>query len=187
MTSTKRTLFDFESRYPSLISGVFILGIVLLLSRPSLSSWKSAVVRGCTILIPPALNVSAIAIGFLATSLSILLSLANTEIAKIMKQGGHHKRLVGFIKSGITTSFVWALMSALLTSFHFDKGGIWHYGILCIWAFFGIRSILCYYRASEILLQILMLDSPSSSVDTVPELRFDDGPSIKLDLTDEEE
>jgi hypothetical protein len=119
----------------------------------------------------------------LATSLSILLSLANTTTVKLMKQKGHHRRLIRFFRSGISISFLWALMSALLTTFHWEKGGIWRHAALCIWAYIGICSILCYYRASEMLLEILMLEHPPLS-DVVPEWPSrDDGPPLKLDLS----
>jgi hypothetical protein len=188
MTDGRKNSFDIESWYPSLIAGAIILTAVLLLSLSPLASWKPVFVRGCILLIPAALNVSVIAIGFLATALSILLSLADTRVVRILKQKGHHKRLIGFFRSGISISFFWALISALLSTFRWERGGICRYAALYVWVYTSICSVLCYYRASEILLEILMIGDVASARSTNPEWRdTDDGPHLELDFTEDKE
>lgn len=192
MSSTpKRATRHVENWYPSVISAAVTITIAVLLSLPSLRTWRPAFVRGSTALVPAALNISAIAIGFLATSLSILLSLARTKLVTTLKKTGHHRRLIGFFRRGILVSFLWALVSALLTTVNLDRGGVWRHSILYLWVFLSVCAILCYYRASDILLEILKVDAapPNSETD---ELRPEDLNPEKasfpaaLDLTEDD-
>jgi hypothetical protein len=160
-----------EDWYPSALSLVITLFSVLLLSRAKFHSWRDVIVSGCAALLPSALNISAIAIGFLATSQSILLSLSNTETIQKLKAGPHYVRLLRFLSRAISISFIWALLSAWLSTFHFGKGGLWRYGALSVWFFAGCCSIFCYYRASTLLTSILMLDSEKKAKDSIPEWR----------------
>lgn len=186
MTTIKRAICDLERWYPSVVGGLLALIVAVLLHLPSLRAWKPVFDRGATALIPAALNISAIAIGFLATSLSILLSLGGTKVAAALKSTGHHRRLVGFFRRGISVSFLWALVSALLATVDLSRGGVWRNSILYFWVFLSFWSILCYYRASEILLEVLMVDSAPPS-EVRPEWNpQDDEPPIELDLTSDD-
>lgn len=186
MSSIKRVISDVESWYPSAAAALLAILVAVLLSLERFKGWKPVFDRGATALIPAALNISAIAIGFLATSLSILLSLGGTKVAAALKATGHHRRLVGFFRRGISVSFLWALISALLATVDLTRGGVWRNSILYFWVLISFWSILCYYRASEILLEVLMVDSAPPR-DVRPEWNPEDNePPIQLDLTSDD-
>jgi hypothetical protein len=186
MTDARKNSLDLERWYPSLVSASIVVVGSGLLSLRTLRPWLPAFLHGCSTLAPSALNVSAIAIGFLATSLSILLSLAKTRVIRIMKQAGHYRRLVQFFKSGVSVSFLWAFASAVLTTIHLEKSGVWRYAVLIVWVYLGACSILCYYRTSQILLAVLLLESPEPGQPAREWKPQEIAPSAALDFTDED-
>jgi hypothetical protein len=172
---TAKHSVDFERIYPSLVSGALVAIAVSLVLFTPIRSWKDVLIKGCGTLLPSALNVSAIAVGFLATSQSLLLSLGSSRVISEMKKRGHYTRLLRFFGRAITVSFVWALVSAWLATFTLGKGGVWRYALVVAWAYLGACSVLCYYRATRILTEILLLQDETKPDDGIVEWNPDDG------------
>ena len=159
---------SFEKHYPSVLS-VLAAGLLLLaLLSPLLQGWRQTILEGCAILSPAALNISAIAVGFLATAQSILLSLNETKIVRSMQSTGHYERLLTFLRSATSNSFAWALVSAGLSTFHLAKGGLWRILAVCFWAYFSCCSILCYQRATSILSAVMREATGASQPESKP-------------------
>lgn len=63
-------------------------------------------------LLPAALNVSAIAVGFIVSAKAILLSLANSRVVKRLRERGSYKRLIQFFVSATWWGGAVTLLSA---------------------------------------------------------------------------
>ncbi len=155
---------DFEDRYPFLVSAVITFAASGLLFSRWTPSARPIILQGLLPLFAPALNISALAVGFLATSQSILFSLPDAGTKAELKRSGHYGRLQKFIKGAISSSFVWALLSAWLSTFHLAKPNVLRSLAVCVWIFTCTYSITCYYRASRILTYVLSGDEEGGTV-----------------------
>jgi hypothetical protein len=162
MSSTFSTWF--ENTYPTTLSLLSLAaGAALLAMFPKL---QPSFVSGAAKLFPSALNVGAISTGFLATSLSILLSLSGSRVFIRLREAEHDSRLIEFFSRALAVSFAWSLMSAWMTALNFGAGGVWRYGAFLVWCFLSMCAVFCYYRASRLLTAVLTAhsqDRPPSS------------------------
>ncbi len=111
----------FENVYPTVLSCLALAaGIAVFTRCPRL---QPSVIAGATQLFPSALNVGAISTGFLATSLSILLSLSGSRVFIKLREEGHDGRLIKFFSRALAVSFAWSLASAWMTALNFGAGG----------------------------------------------------------------
>ena len=149
-----------EDNYPSILSLLIVVGGLLALWKNQ--SWIKPIIEGVIKLAPSALNVSAIAMGFLATAQAILLSLADSRALIALRDSGHYPRLTRFFARALGVSFVAALLSAFLTAIRLNLGGALRYTLAGTWALFGISSLLCYYRATQLLTEILRINGSSA-------------------------
>ena len=149
-----------EDSYPTVLSFLilFLALVFLELNR----EWVKPVMAGVIKLVPAALNVSAIAVGFLATAETLLLSLTESKAPVALRRSCHHSRLLPFFARDIAASFTSALLSALLTAMRLDLGGLLRNTCVIIWAFSGFTALFCYCRASRMLSQILRINSHSA-------------------------
>lgn len=158
-----------EKHYPTVIAVLSTLAASVLFLTQSLAGWKLSFVGGCEALFTPALNVSAIATGFLATAESILLSLSTSRTVKELKRKkdlsgrSHYTRMVDFFSIALAASFSWALLSGVLATLHFKKGGWVRYSLLLIWIFASVFAICAYYRASSLLTEVLRSEDQQNS------------------------
>jgi hypothetical protein len=138
-----------EDIYPSTLSLIITISGTILLWKHQ--EWLKPTMDGVAKLAPSALNVSAIAVGFLATAQAILLSLTKSRALKVLREEGHYLRLTRFFSRALSAGFLSALSSALLTAMRLQLGGTWRYICVVIWVFSGMTALLCYYRASTML------------------------------------
>lgn len=144
-----------ENTYPTLGGLISAIAALVLLKVRFFSPCRSSILQGYGTLLPAALNISAIAVGFLATSQSILLSLSRSRAVRLMKASGHYRRLLTFLNRAISTSFLWAILTAWLSTLHLLLGGAWRLAAVCFWTYLCACSILCYYRATSILTDVM--------------------------------
>jgi hypothetical protein len=153
-----------ESNHPAVLGAVATAFVVIALCK--FSNWVDPVMKGITKLAPSALNVSAIAVGFLATSEAILLSLSRSRVVRQLQKEGHYSRLIRFFRQALSASFGFALMSALLTALRLELGGKLRYACVALWAFFGMMALISYLRSSALLSTVLRM-SAADEVSTV--------------------
>ena len=153
-----------EDNYPSTLS--FLAAVIFLSFVRYHREWLVPIVDGVTKLVPAALNVSAIAVGFLATAQALLLSLQSSRILEALRESGHYGRLVSFFTRALAASFTSAILSALLTAMRLNRGGALRYICVITWAFSCLAALLCYYRASGMLSEILRINSNAVTTDS---------------------
>ena len=154
MAQDKQSLSQrWEDNYPSVLSAMGTATGAFILVRHC--EWIQPFIGGVIKLAPSTLNVSAIAVGFLATAQALLLSLGNTKALIALKENQHYGRLTSFFARGLSASFGAALLSALLTAMHLERGGMFRYSCVVVWAFVGVTALLCYARASSLLSEVL--------------------------------
>ena len=146
---------DWESTYPSVLSAIVTLsGLIFFVRFPA---WQRPLVDGMKILFPAALNVSAIAVGFLATSQSLLLTLNDSPSMSALRSSEHYDRLLVFFSRAIGASFSVAVASALLSTVHLEKSGWLRIAVAAFWVYFSLCAVLCYVRTSRIMALILRM------------------------------
>lgn len=104
-----------------------------------------------------AINISAISIGFLMTSKSILFSIHDRKVIQLMKDAKLYDDLIGYIMSAVHCSFLFLIASTiglLISSYDY-----WYHITIGIWLFLGTGTLLCFYRVIRIFSKILRLDS----------------------------
>jgi hypothetical protein len=151
----------FENAYPTILSFfALVIGLILWVIFPG---WQHSFIAGAAKLFPSALNVGAISTGFLATSLSILLSISGSRVFRKLREAHHDARLINFFSRALAVSFMWSLMSAWMTALNFQAGGAWRRVAFLAWCFLSMCSVLCYYRASRMLTAVLVAHSQENS------------------------
>jgi MFS family permease len=163
-----------EKYYPSAVSAFAVVATSVFLWRNP--GWIHPMAEGVKTLSPSALNVGAIAVGFLATSQSLLLSLANTPPLKALKDADHYERLLKFFSNALTASFATAILSGIVSTIHLERSGGWRFLIAAVWMFGSVCAILCYVRISRLMNVILRLRDqpqvhpkiPSDSLKSLP-------------------
>lgn len=113
-------------------------------------------------LLGAAINVGAIAAGFLATCQSILLTGTESRVVKKMRGNEHFGRLLRFISNSIKCSFLLAVCSALLMICDFQKKDVLHSILAGGWLVTAFMTAFSYYRSIQILLSVLEA-APESS------------------------
>lgn len=100
-------------------------------------------------------GLSAIAVGFLATAKSILLSMNDRWVVKQLKKVGYYQRLMGYFMGAIRWSFALAALSAfgLLIDFQTDKQP--HPFSFAVWIFTLVGTGACSYRVIHLFTRIL--------------------------------
>lgn len=139
-----------ERSYPVVGSLIVTLGYLKFhdhfgfVSRPALGNLFTAVV-----------NVSAIAVGFLATAQSILFSLENKRVTQFLKSAGAFNSLIDYMMEAIHISFALAGISAFALLIDLKTPRHWHIYGFAAWLFFLCLAALDYYRIVSIFTRIL--------------------------------
>ncbi len=103
-----------------------------------------------------AITISAIAIGFIATSKAILLSIDNRRVVKFIKGvEGLYAMLIDYMMSSIHLCFISAIISAIGLLIDIKTQPSWLLIFFPFWLFFGITSLLACYRVIHIFTKIL--------------------------------
>lgn len=142
-----------EKRYPCVIG---LVAAALYLSIPAARNYHMPATLAA--LMSSVVSIGGIAIGFLATSKSILISIDEREIVKKLKQSGYYKRIILYIRAAIGWSFLLASISALALLITIEKSTpwtLWHSLGFAIWLFLAIGATLSYFRVINIFYAIL--------------------------------
>lgn len=104
------------------------------------------------------INLCAIAIGFLATAKSILITVDNKPLIADLKRTGYYKRIVRYLRGAIAWSFLLAFASAvglLLDVGHTSQWTTWHAAGVALWLALGLGTILACHRVIHIFYTLL--------------------------------
>jgi hypothetical protein len=142
----------FEKWYPVLLG---FLSLAFLPSAPWIQRNHSLVAAAISKLFSPVLNLSAIAIGFLATSQSILISLKDSAGVIKMQADGYYEIFVNFLSIATTLSFLLAIFSGLFSALDFTKLDKCHGYLQVLWLALCFVTVGSYYRAVSLLPYVL--------------------------------
>lgn len=101
------------------------------------------------------ISVAAIAVGFLATAKSILLSIDNKPIIVGLKATGHYKTLIDYLMGATLWSFILAGMSVVCFLADLRTPADWHRWVFAFWAFTIFTAGAACYRVIHIFGKIL--------------------------------
>lgn len=139
----------FERWYPysfGLAVGIAVLALRGILSLPD--TLKE--------LFPVVISISAIAVGFLATAKSILLSLEERPVICHLRQLGGYDELVKYLLTAVNWSLIASLVSAMLLLFLNQKETWWYWNAFSIWAAITTIAVLTCYRVIRLFARILI-------------------------------
>lgn len=139
-----------ERTYPALI-GLAASGTYLCLR------WTAPIPATAKDLFASIVDALAIAIGFLGTAKSILLSLQNKRVVRHLKEGGQYDDLLGYVMAAIHWSFCGAALTAV-GLFVFDPAAEpvrWHTFAFAVWVFVVSTAAAACYRVVRLLAMIL--------------------------------
>lgn len=137
----------FFERTGQCIIGLFITLIAVMFK------FKSSDFENFKDILSSAINLSAITLGFLATSMSMLISLTNDDIIARLKKYNLYGLLIKYLKSSI----YWSLSIAVISSIglFFNKGNAFSNYYFYCWIFLCSVGILSIIRVIRILMKIL--------------------------------
>jgi|GEM_PF-3752119 len=101
------------------------------------------------------LTLSAIFIGFLSTSLSIILSIDERYIVKQLKNTSQYKSLINLFLNTIRLCFVLLFISLGGLFIDFANYQIWHNKYIALWLAILLFTILSLYRIIALFAKIL--------------------------------
>lgn len=159
----------FEKFYPVFFG---LCALAFIPQAPWIIAHRSSIASATTKLFSPALNLSAIAIGFLATSQSILISLKDSASIEQMKNDGYHGLFVDFLSSATTLSFLLAVTSGVFSALDFTKLDTVHGYLQVAWLGLCFTTLSCYYRAVSLLPYVLRGTTPRCAKKTAPKVPF---------------
>jgi hypothetical protein len=102
------------------------------------------------------ISVSSIAVGFLATSKSIMLSLDKRRVIRQLKDIGVYGTLLSYLMTAVNWSFATAIFTALALFVDTSrKVPDWYPNAFAVWIFVTITAALSCYRVIRIFYKIL--------------------------------
>lgn len=138
----------FESYLPALLGAIaVILYYVLPLSQ--------SIGQGFGKLLESSITISSIAVGFLAASKSILISLDDKPVVQNLKKVGHYGRLIGFFITAIYACFFLTLFSSGLLLIEFKQLNWWKEVAIAMWIFMAVLSTVSCLRIINLFSKIL--------------------------------
>ncbi|MDE0404714.1 MAG: hypothetical protein OXI53_05320 [Nitrospira sp.] len=109
-------------------------------------------------LFPVVTSISAIAVGFLMTAQSIILSIDQRSVIKGLKQGGVYGHLVGYVVEAARWSFATTIVTGagMVLSLHVNVSDSMLSVIFTgAWIFITTTAAMCCYRVIRIFSKIL--------------------------------
>ncbi|MEZ6099972.1 MAG: hypothetical protein R3E01_13470 [Pirellulaceae bacterium] len=101
-------------------------------------------------------SIGGIAIGFLATAKSILVSIDDKAIIAKLKKSGYYRRIISYLRYAVRWSFALTIYSAALLLVDLNSGWtIWHSAGFSLWLLLAVASTLSYYRVINIFYAVL--------------------------------
>ena len=145
----------YERWYPSFWG--IVSGLIYYFSPP-LSGY--VIPETASNLLAAVVSAGGIAVGFLATAKSILISIDEKPIIQRMKDAGIYRRVLGYMREGIKCSFILTIFSAaaLIVSFKdlkADTWTTWHRLGVALWIGFAVAAVLSYVRIAKIWYTVL--------------------------------
>ena len=110
------------------------------------------------------ISAAAIAAGFLATSLSILLPMASTETGKRLRNSGYLPYLFRYLREAIYSCLVLALV-CILTFFCLPEGGAANAWLAVIIVFTSAYAAGALARIAEVLMNLFERESEPKDKD----------------------
>ena len=144
-----------ERWYP--YAGGVLVGISVFMFRDSISLPETL-----KELFPVVISISAIAVGFLATAKSILLSLEDRPVIRHLKELGGYNDLIQYLLTAVNWSLVASLVSAVFLLLLHKKETWWCLDGFAIWAFVTVTAVLTCYRVLRLFARILMMGTQPS-------------------------
>jgi hypothetical protein len=95
------------------------------------------------------LTMAAIFLGFLSTSLSILISYKETRLVRELRDSGAMNLLVLYLRQAIFWTLLWLSASFLL---YFRQPRL----LLTLWVVLGTLALMCFLRVVHLLSKLLM-------------------------------
>ena len=95
------------------------------------------------------LTMCVVALGFMATSMSVLISYRTTRVARELRDTNVMARLVNYLREAIFWTIIWLLVNLLL---YFDHS----HWLLAAWATLATLALSCYVRAVSLLSQLIL-------------------------------
>lgn len=139
---------ELEKWLPYIIGFIFTLLYYLLSDKKTLPDSLKDIFSAAT-------SFSSITIGFLATAMSILLSIDNNHIIRELKNVKIYYKLIDYFMDAIKISFIVALLSLLGLFLDLKATKSWYFLAFHVWLFFLITSGSCSYRIIDVFAKIL--------------------------------
>ncbi len=108
------------------------------------------------------INISAIAVGFLATAKSILLSIDQRRAIRFLKQAGGYSDLVKYLMEAVQWCFLTTIFSAAWLLLNENYSSDWYLYGFAIWFALAVLAALSCFRVIR-LFSLILLSSEQSS------------------------
>jgi hypothetical protein len=95
------------------------------------------------------LTMAAIFLGFMATSLSILISIKETPVALKLREHNSWSQLVSYLRQAIFWTLLWLISSFLL---YFLKPSL----LLAVWSILATLALMCFLRVVYLLSKLIL-------------------------------
>jgi hypothetical protein len=103
-------------------------------------------------------SISAIAVGFLATAKSILISIDKKPIIEQLRRVGYYPVLVDYLMAAVWWSFVLSFLSAVCLLLDWKSVTFWNRAVLTAWLFVLVTAALMCYRVIHIFGKLLRVE-----------------------------
>ena len=137
-----------ESYVPALLGAIAVILYYFFSFGPSIC-------QGFGKLVESSITVSSIAVGFLAASKSILISLDDKPVMKNLKKVGHYERLIQFFITAIYACFFLTLFSCGLLLIDLTALNWWKELAIATWLFVAVFSTIACFRTINLFSKIL--------------------------------
>lgn len=144
--------FHVENIYPYVCGGIVTLCYIVFF-------WESPISENFSHLLTASLSISAIAIGFIATSKSILLAMEDRRAVQHIKEMGLYTTMIEYMMGAIHFSFIHAVLSALGLVIDLKNPEWWFQFAFASWIFIGSTSLVLCYRVIGLLAKIMRANS----------------------------
>lgn len=137
-----------EKKYPLVIALLIVIANFLFMP---LSFYKNIINN----LMHPVINISTIAVCFLATIKTMLITIDNKDVIRKLKNSTYYNDLLDYLIAPIKSCFILAIISAGGTLFDSNSLPHWVKYFLPVWVGILTYSTLAFYRAVIIITKIL--------------------------------
>lgn len=136
-----------EALYPSTVA--ILVGIVVYILKVDITD-----VNNFSSIISSAVTISSIVIAFIATMISILISISNSAVMKRINNNSAEGMLISYIKTTVVSGLLLAMYSLVL-NMYLDMEGIFSRLMLIIFVVMLVYFVLCTYRIISIVTGVL--------------------------------